>query len=326
MNPIREAGPIQAEHAGRIGEFYETRSNAEVNRQAGRRIVGMGGFGGTIRMMLDGDFAVGSDVSQRVLQLVLNSEEFKALDSADREKISDLYINAGMEVGRSLAARRLGVLDVEDIQSIQAHVNAFMAKLDKAKPKNDLRQEILDEFGVDLDNLSEDLVNDPGKLDEILRSMMANRATMSDKLYEFWINSILSGPATHAANTLGNAANAAYELGVKRLAEATVNAALRKKDGATFGEFKEMYKAVDWRGAFDRASRAFKYEALTTAGKLDRARIAIGGKLGRGIRTPSRFLRAADEFAKAVVQPMEATVWAYREGTAGGLKGNDLRD
>jgi len=60
-------------------------------------------------------------------------------------------------------ARKTGrdALEVEDIKSIQAHVNAFMSKLDKAKLKNDLRQEILDEFGVDIDNVPEELVNGP---------------------------------------------------------------------------------------------------------------------------------------------------------------------
>lgn len=326
VNPIREDGPIRDEHEERINDFYETRGNAELNRRAERRIQGMGGFGEAIRMIRSGDFSLGSDVSQRVMQLVLNSDEFKALDADARAEVSDLYIKLGMEAGRSLAARRLGVLDINDIKSIQAHVNAFMAKIDQKNRGNDLRQAILDEFGIDIDNLPAEIVKDPDKLDEILRRMMSERATLGDKLYEFWINAILSGPPTHMANTLGNVSNAAYELGVKRLAEAAINTVARRKDGATFGEFKEMFKAVNWRGALERARFAFKNEALSSSGKLDRARVAIGGKWGRGVRFAGRLLRAADEFAKAVVQPMEATAMAYREGVNGGLNGNDLRD
>ena len=326
VNPIREAGPIRDEHEERINDFYETRGNAELNRRAERRIQGMGGFGEAIQMIRDGDFALGSDVSQRVMQLVLNSDEFKALDADARAEVSDLYIKLGTEAGRSLAARRLGVLDINDIKSIQAHVNAFMAKVDQKNRGNDLRQAILDEFGIDIDNLPAEIVKDPDKLDEILRRMMSERATLGDKLYEFWINAILSGPPTHMANMLGNVSNAAYELGVKRLAEAAINTVARRKDGATFGEFKEMFRAVNWRGAWDRARFAFKNEALSSSGKLDRVRAAIGGKWGRGVRFFGRLLRAADEFAKAVVQPMEATAMAYREGVNGGLKGNDLQD
>ena len=69
---------------------------------------------------------------------------------------------------RSLAARRIGVLDMEDIKSIQAHVNAFMAKLDKSNPRNILRKQIMEQFGFDIDNLPDDIVNNPGLLDEVL--------------------------------------------------------------------------------------------------------------------------------------------------------------
>ena len=326
VNPIREPGDVQSQHEARLDEPYETRSNAALNEQAKRRIVGMGGFDETIKMILSGDFAIGTDVSQRILQLVLNSDDFKKLNADARAKISDLYIrDAGTEIARSLAARRLGVLKADDIKSIQAHINAFMAKIDKKKPHNDLRKQILDEFGYDIDNLPEELANDPDKLDGIIRKMMAERATIFDKAYEFWLNSILSGIPTHLANTMGNVSNVAYELGVKRLAEAAINVAAKRKDGATFGEFKEMCRAIDWKGAFERADRSFRLETITNTGKLDQTRTAIGGKTGRAIRYPSRLLRAADEFAKAIVQPVEAAAYAYREGTANKLKGEDLK-
>ena len=117
------------------------------------------------------------------------------------------------------------MLKLDDITSVQAHINALLAKLDKIKPKNTLREDILKEFGVDIDALPDDIVSDPGKLDEIVRKLAAQRANIWDKLYEFWINSILSGPTTHGANTLGNVSNAVYELGLKRFAEAAVNLA-----------------------------------------------------------------------------------------------------
>ena len=326
VNPIRESGEIRDQYGELIDTYYEVRGNEVVNREAEQRIAGNGGMNGTIRMMLDGDFSIGSDVSQRVMQVVLNSDEFKKLDVDERDYISNLYINAaGTDVARSLAARRIGVLDIADIRSIQAHVNAFMAKLDKKKPNNTLRKQIMEQFGFDIDNLPDDVVNNPGLLDEVIRRMSAERSSTFDKFYEYWINSILSAPTTHAANIIGNTANAAYELGLKRLAEAAINVVAKKKDAATFREFKEIVRAVNWSDAFQRAKRAFDLEALASTGKLEYTRAAIGGKLGRVVRMPGRLLKAADEFAKAVVQPMEAVAYAYRQGASQSLKGAELQ-
>ena len=326
VNPVRDPGDAQSQHQERIKQPYETRSNETVNAQAMRRIFGNGGMGETINMMLAGDFSVGSDVSQRILQLVLNSQEYKNLNADARAKISDIYIkSAGTEIARSLAARRLGTLNYDDIQSIQAHINAFMSKIDKTKPKHNLRQQILDEFGFDVDNLPEDITSNPRLLDALIRRMASARAGKFEKAYEYWINAILSAPTTHAANAIGNTFNAGYELGIKRLAEAIINVVAKRKDAATFGEFRELTRAVDWKDAFNRAKLAFDLETLTTGGKLDHVRTAIGGELGRIVRIPGRLLRAADEFAKAIVQPMEATAYAYREGKNNGLSGNDLQ-
>ncbi len=324
VNPIREPGEVQDQHQDRLQVPYEPKNNATLNSQAAEHIVRFGGLDGTIKALLDGDFAIGSDVAQRAAQVVLNSDAYRTLAPESRAKIADMYIKAGYNAGSALAARRLGLLDMDSIDSIQAHVNAILAKIDQAKPGNDVRQEIIDRYDIDPGQLPPEIVNNPKQLDRLLRAMAAERASKLDKAYEWWINSILSAPQTHAANTLGNTANAVYELGVKRLAEATVNIAARRKDAATFGEFREMTKALDWRNAWERAKLSFDQEALTPEGKIEIARTAIGGKLGRAVRVPGRFLRAADEFAKALLAPAEASAFAYREGKAAGFDGAEL--
>lgn len=327
VNPIREAGAIRDEYQERIDKTYTVRPNSEVNRDAERTIERLGGMQGAINAISSGDYAPVSDTAQRVVQVVLNSDEYKALDAEQRGKIADVYIkNLGTEAGRALAARRLGALNLEDIKSIQAHVNAFMAKIDQLKPDNDLRKKILDEFDFDIDALPDEVLQDQDKLDALIRRLAAERATFGDKLYEYWINAILSGPSTHVANVFGNTANAVYELGVKRFSEALVNVVARRKDAATFGEFKAMLHAFDWRNAWRRAAMAWNYETLSLdGGKLEQVRTAIGGKTGRIIRAPGRLLRAADEFAKTLIQPIEAAAMAYREANASGLKGKELQ-
>lgn len=328
VNPIFEDGAVKDEYQQRLDQPYTVRHDSELVRDAERMIERFGGINGTIDAVVTGDLNPMSDTAQVALKTILNSDELKKRSIEDRNKIADVYIKSigsGTELGRALRARRLGLLDFNDIKSIQAHVNAFMAKIDQKKPHNTLRDQILKDFGFDIEALPDDILTDKGKLDELIRKLAAERATWGDKLYEYWINAILSGPSTHAANVFGNTANAVYELGVKRFAEALVNTVTKRKDGASFGEFKQMLHAFDWGNAWRRAKLAYDYEALSVdGGKLEQIRTAIGGKLGQKIRIPGRLLRAADEFAKTLIQPIEAAAMAYREATAAGLKGRDL--
>lgn len=327
VNPIRTAGEAKNDYQEKLdNDTFTTRSNVEINRQAERRIALLGGIQPTIEMILDGDVVGTSDVGQRVMQIVLNSDEFAALDADARAKIADVYINqSGTEIARALAARRLGALKLDDIKSVQAHINVLLAKLDKIKPKNTIRLDVFDEFGVDIAKLKDDLTVE--QIDGIVRKLASERAGNLDKAYEFWINAILSGPATHAANIAGNFTSTLYELGVKRFVEASLNTVFKVKDGATFGEFKEMIRAINWQDAKRRAVNSFNIETLGDENsKLENVRIAIDGKLGRIIRIPGRLLRAADEFAKAIIAPMESAAYSYREGTQNGLSGNELRN
>ena len=329
VNPIRGEGAVKEEYQEKLdNDTFATRSNAEVNQRAARLIALCGGIKATAELIIEREITGTSDVGQRVIQLVLNSPEFQNMSMDEREKISDIYMNnAGTEIARALAARRLGALKIDDIKSVQAHINAFLSKLDKLKPKNSIRQDILDEFGVDITKLPDDMINTPEKIDALVRRLAAERATKFDKVYEFWINSILSGPGTHAANIIGNIANASYELGVKRFVEALLNTVFKRKDGATFGEFKEMRKAINWQEAKRRAMLAFDFEAIgVESGRLESVRTAIGGELGRKVRLPGRLLRMADEFAKAIIQPIESAAYAYREGKKLKLDGSKLQE
>jgi len=89
VNPIREPGPIRDEYQDRLdNSTYTPRSNAEVNRLAARRIANLGGMAEAARMVADGELTGTTDVGQRMMQLVLNSPEFKALDVDERDRTS----------------------------------------------------------------------------------------------------------------------------------------------------------------------------------------------------------------------------------------------
>ncbi|WP_337746798.1 LPD5 domain-containing protein [Victivallis vadensis] len=330
VNPVREKGEIRDRHQRKLEtEPYKIRSKAELNRDAAQRIADNGGMKGVIDQILAKDVTFESDVAHRVGTLVLNSKEFKRLDAGSQAAIADAWIKAGMEAARALGARRLAALNLDDIESIQAHVNALVAKIARKKPLGDLKKTIKAKLGIDLFDLPPELAKDPRKLDGFLRELVSENASGWDKMYEFWINSILSGIGTHTANTIGNTANAVYELGMKRFAEASLNLLFRKDDAASFGEFPVVAKAIFNSGALadaiTRAKLAWDREILTADGKIEACRAAISGRKGRIIRIPGRALRFADEFSKALIAPAEAAAFAYREAKAQKLNEAETR-
>ena len=330
VNPVREKGEIRDRHQQKLEtEPYKIRSKAELNRDAAQRIADNGGMKGVIDQILAKDVTFESDVAHRVGTLVLNSKEFKRLDAGSQAAIADAWIKAGMEAARALGARRLAALNLDDIESIQAHVNALVAKIARKKPLGDLKKTVKAKLGIDLFDLPPELAKDPRKLDGFLRELVSENASGWDKMYEFWINSILSGIGTHTANTIGNTANAVYELGMKRFAEASLNLLFRKDDAASFGEFPVVAKAIFNSGALadaiTRAKLAWDREILTADGKIEACRAAISGRKGRIIRIPGRALRFADEFSKALIAPAEAAAFAYREAKAQKLNEAETR-
>ena len=325
VNPIREDGATKEEYQRQLDNYmYDPVVRQQVDAEADNFIQRNGGEQAVIGLLAGGDFIPGNVHGMAVMQKLLNSKTFATSDAETKNILSDQYMQLGTRLGQMLNARRLGALTLSSRESIQAHINAALVKIDRKKPGNNVRKQIEENTGVNPDALPDDVVDTPEKVDHIGRILGANMASIGDKLYEYWINSILSGPSTHAANILGNTINATYELTGKRFTEALLNTVAGRKDGATFGEFKTMLQHLDFKEAWRKAKRAWDLETTGNGGKLETMRTAIGGTAGRVIRTPGRLLRAADEFAKAVIYPIETAAMAYREGIAKGLSGQEL--
>lgn len=195
-------------------------------------------------------------------------------------------------------------------------------------------KEALAKQGIDLDDI-QSIVSDPKKSMVVLDHMRAS-GKISDVLYEYWRNSILSGPTTQATNIIGNTVFGAWNLGVERTVEAAVNIFGRNKKAATFGEFRHLIGGVlpgIVRGIRNaRTSWSLETSALAEelgrdgAFKVDGPRGSIKGRMGRLVRAMGyRPLLAADEFAKSVVVTMEVGARAYRHGKELGLEGNELQ-
>lgn len=327
VNPIISNEDIRREYAEELGRnTYTPETVAEWDRKAVDWITRQGGVAGAVEAILHDTEHNDRHVASLVRRHVMNSDVFAKLDEDSRAKLEPHHAFTGTEWGREGVARRLAALTLDSVAKVRALFDKLHADLPD-KEKTELRNKVLDETGVDIFKLPKDIAENRRKLDAVLRSELAARSSRGDQLYEFWINSILSGPATHVRNVAGNTLNTAYELGPKRAVEAAINLAVRNPKGATFGEMREMWKHLDWKTAWERAVEAFDLEVLNPSGKYnDHAGVAIGGRKGRIIRIPGRLLRAADEFCKGLIAPVEAAAYAYREGRAQKLSGQELAD
>ena len=327
VNPVLSNEDIRREYAEELGRnTYTPETVAEWDRKAVDWITRQGGVAGAVEAILHDTEHNDRHVASLVRRHVMNSDVFAKLDEDSRAKLETHHAFTGTEWGREGVARRLAALTLDSVAKVRALFDKLHADLPD-KQKTELRNKVLDETGVDIFKLPKDIAENRRKLDAVLRSELAARSSRGDQLYEFWINSILSGPATHVRNVVGNTLNTVYELGPKRAVEAAINVAVRNPKGATFGEMREMWKHLDWKTAWDRAVEAFDLEVLNPSGKYnDHAGVAIGGKKGRIIRIPGRLLRAADEFCKGLIAPVEAAAYAYREGRAQKLSGQELAD
>jgi hypothetical protein len=163
-------------------------------------------------------------------------------------------------------------------------------------------------------------------------------SSMSDAAFEWYVNSILSGPRTQGINFFSGAVHGGWEFTIQRWAEILTNQIVRAPHAAQFVELKHLYGGF-LRG-FGQAARnailAWKYEMPiieTEAGigeaastRLDTlTRPGIKGLKGRIIRTIAfRPMRAADEFIVSLAAHMEVTARAYRIAKAEKLTGQAL--
>lgn len=305
-----------------------------------------------------------SDVDMRIFAKLLEQGAMPALRSQDpaalREwsQLIDKYRDDRADVARSLA---IGRDRFETPEQRMAHFlnKAILrpkpeleAAIDDAKAKGDVERqgalwkqheadlaklfELLKAAGIDLATL--DLSN-ANAVQEVMRAKKNTVATWGDMLYEYWMNAILSGPKTHAANILGTA-YAAYDLVIVDAVEGMLSRG-KSKGSADMQEWGHAMKAMRgvWGKAAANARQAWRTEVPvlepSITGMDPRKAIsklesgfqpgAIAGKKGRFIRTPSRFLLAADEFLKTIYYHMALGKAAYRNARDAGLTGSALQ-
>ena len=165
-----------------------------------------------------------------------------------------------------------------------------------------------------------------------------------DKAVELYINSLLSGPQTHAVNILSNtltslaqvpehaaaaAVGAARRAG-ERVASRVTGREVGNADRVLFSETGSRAAGMiaGAREGIRAAARSFLTGDTSDAvSKVEQQQMnAIGGKLGSVIRTPTRLLSAEDELFKGIARRMELNGLALRRAHSEGLRGQAARD
>jgi hypothetical protein len=318
------------------------------------------------RAKLGGQFSDAETLAARKIVDRDFDTALKAGDDAKITKLGQLILadrRAGTEQGRAFRQRRDPLTPAERVKRFVREALAVddtavekprgkddkpgMMDEEKARQSAKKLREHLNKLGIDYTNYEK---MTPDEAAALVREIQAKRSSRLDALYEYWINSILSGPHTSGFNSISNAANAGYQFALVRPLESLINRyVLRDAKGATPSELGKLYGGF-LPGLQDAARhflRSFKTETASfdiehgmkghgpfearpvaisehpTAFGFDLSKIGIRGSR---VRTFTRALGAADQAAKALSGRMEVMARAHRLGLEKGLSGDKLSE
>lgn len=229
--------------------------------------------------------------------------------------IQEQVEGARAEAGRALSAMRM-TASSKDVSG-----RIHKAIIDNAGG-NDRVEQVARDI-LDIANTT----GDPGKVGKIAKA--AATPSIGDKLSEVYINSLLSGPQTHAANFLSNSLTAALQIPEHAMA-ATLGAFRGGPDRVMPGEVQARVFGMlqgTREGLRQFARTSVTGDVPDHMAKVENAeQHAISGIKGSVIRTPTRMLSAADELFKGIARRSEINGMAYRQAKAEGLKGDAFKN
>lgn len=215
------------------------------------------------------------------------------------------------------------MLDILAPNARMANGNSLLAAV--VKGKNGTRVTIQVPFDAD----------DFKSVYRVARAISISEASGFDKMYEYWINNLLSGPQTNFVNIIGNTLSVGIQYLAQRPLETVVNLFTRDDQSAQFGEWGYIAKGVatGLGEAWQNAVLAYTVEADPTAHRYLNEPMQIGftpsgdvakmggyrgpsvkGAKGRIIRIPGRLLRMMDAMFKTFILHAEVGAMAYRLG------------
>ena len=181
----------------------------------------------------------------------------------------------------------------------------------------------------------------PGGINQYV--LKATRPRWKDQAVELYINSLLSGPQTHAVNILSNTLTALGQIpehvvgaavgGARRIVERAATRAAGRDIGnperVLFSEIGARATGLITgakEGMSAAARSVLRGETSDATTRMESQMKAIPGAAGSFIRTPTTLLTAEDEFFKGIARRMELNALAVRQARTEGLRGAAARD
>lgn len=180
--------------------------------------------------------------------------------------------------------------------------------------------DLLGKMAQDPEALARQLVDmiDEGGLEAGSKAVGAIGRGRWDKVFQWWLNGVLSGPFTHAVNIQSNA----FTLATGLTERAVVN--LLKGDNAnTLGRMVGLTRGVG--PAFRAARDEVLGRTTDAASKTAQAGVHLD-LIPKWALTPTKALRAEDVFFKTLIRRSHLTGEATSRGMRQGLRGRALAD
>jgi hypothetical protein len=250
---------------------------------------------------------------------------FQTLKQAEAEFLRGFKASQQVASEAGLALRTFGMQSNPADMKSQGE-KAINQMLTLLQSKNKLGDEITQRLAtLDKDN--------PEQMGAFIKELSTRTAPWKDKLYEAYLNSILSGPGTHVANIAGSLTSLSMRP-FDRVGSATVDILSAPLRGGQRERFFSEGLADVWgmASALPDASRAFLKSAangfVSYGSKVDAQNRgeSIGGMTGEIVRVPTKLLQATDEFFKALSRGGSRRVVALREAAEEGLTGQARLD
>jgi len=198
------------------------------------------------------------------------------------------FRSSGSAISAAMRARRADIAAISD-NPAENHLAALRQAAMASNKSGRVEAMLRNQFGIDLGKPDMAKLNDKVAFDKMMRAIKQQDSTVSDYLFEYWINwGLLSGPATPVVNVLGTSANIVTELTAQRLTEAVITPVVeavtgkKVKGGSRLGEFKQMWKALapSWR----MAATAMKTAFMTEVASDNRKAIEYDGYIPEEVR------------------------------------------
>ncbi len=346
---IQVAGAISSTALGEEGITLTEPEFAEA-RRGGRDVEGV-----TVPIELTRKLAaeIGADptklgpILEREFGQALNAEQIMALRMTVAQAGNDVFEKANAFRGnRTSEAKAAAVLSLQRFEAVLETLSGATAEAgrtlrvmrepvsgeERAKAVETILKNVgTDKFDAALDMLQS--LETPGQIAELVETGRITKAGPMDMLVEAYINSLLSGPQTHAVNVISNTVTAigsvfetatAGVLGKTVFIGAKDKVYLREASSRAYGMLAGMQDGLVAFGKVvadeKRASELLKTEARFKQA-IPSFKIGPFSLGGTTIRIPTRLLAAEDAAFKAIGYRMEMQQLAKHEAITRGLKG-----